>query len=159
MYGRLEIEISSEAQTVALGFAIGRVLMPGDIVLLEGELGVGKTRLAKGIVSAATGASPDDVVSPTFTLINSFQGAFPVHHADLYRVEEQELWDFGLEDTVEEGGALVVEWGEKIQEFGEDPLRVVLLPGKEESSRCVILEWASSGLWPPRIDKIVRDIQ
>lgn len=159
MYERLEIEISSEAQTVALGSAIGRALLPEDVVLLEGELGIGKTRLAKGIVSAATGVSQDEVVSPTFTLINSFQGAFPVHHADLYRVERDDLWDIGLEDTVDEGGALIVEWGEKIHDFGEDALRVQLLRGESENSRHAILEWNSTGSWPARIDKVVRDVR
>ena len=86
-----ELTTNSEAETIALGSAIGAVLRPTDVIMIEGELGSGKTQLAKGIVSVAADVPTDDVVSPTFTLVNTFEGAFPVHHADLYRLEPDQL--------------------------------------------------------------------
>lgn len=151
----LELESSSEEETIALGAAIGRIIGPGDVICLTGELGSGKTRLAKGIVSAAAGISPDDVVSPTFTLVNSFDGKFPVHHADLYRIEPGMVEGLGLEDAVEEGGALVIEWAEKTTDLFDDPLRIVIEPEKSrESLRRIVLEWNCSGSWPERIKEI-----
>ena len=147
-----EIETGSEAETVALGAALGRVLQPGDVILIEGDLGSGKTRLAKGIVSAATGIAEDEVVSPTFTLINSFEGPFPVHHADLYRIDRDRTEGIGLDETVECGGALIVEWAEKIRGFGEDPLLVLILPGSAENSRQILLTWDELGSWSGRLE-------
>ncbi len=154
MCERLEIETSSEEQTIELGAAVGKILRPGDVVLLVGDLGSGKTRLAKGIVAAATGVSPDEVVSPTFTLINCFEGDFPVHHADLYRLEPEAVGGIGLEDTVDEGGALVVEWAEKLHGFGHDPLRILIVPGEEENLRGIALVWDPLGSWAERINTV-----
>jgi tRNA threonylcarbamoyl adenosine modification protein YjeE len=155
MTERFELETSSEEQTIALGLAVGRMLRPGDVVLLEGPLGSGKTRLAKGIVSAAADVSPSEVVSPTFTLINSFEGRFPVHHADLYRLESDAVEGIGLEDTLEEGGALVVEWAEKVRGFGADPLRILITPCEEETLRLIALEWDPLGSWSARMGAIL----
>jgi tRNA threonylcarbamoyl adenosine modification protein YjeE len=155
-----EIETRSEQETIELGRALGIILRPGDIILLEGELGSGKTRLAKGIVSAAAGVSPDEVVSPTFTLINSFEGNFPVHHADLYRLDADRIEGFGLEETVDEGGALVVEWAEKIRGFGDDPLRILILSSDAGGDdRRIVLEWNEEGSWAERIDNAVKENQ
>ena len=108
MRSHSEIHTSSEEETIRLGEAIGRLLTSGDTILLVGELGSGKTRLAKGIVSAATGVLYDEVVSPTFTLINRFEGTFPVHHADLYRLHTDQIDGIGLDDALEEDRKSVV---------------------------------------------------
>jgi tRNA threonylcarbamoyladenosine biosynthesis protein TsaE len=145
------IRTSSETQTVNLGCAIGGMLRPGDVVLLEGQLGSGKTRMAKGIVSSATGVPPEEVVSPTFTLINSFEGTFPVHHADLYRIGGEQVEGIGLEDVLDEGGALVVEWAERLGPLEDDHLTVVLLYGQEERERNIVLSAPRGGSWAIRI--------
>jgi|GEM_PF-42780 len=150
MCATLEVETASEQETIDLGAAIGGVLKPGDLVLLFGDLGSGKTRLAKGIVSAATGVSPDDVVSPTFTLINSFEGEYPVHHADLYRIEGDQVEAIGLEEALEDG-AVVVEWAEKFQDTGFESLRIVIRVGGGENIRRINLDWNESGSWDPRV--------
>ncbi len=149
-----EIETGSEAETITLGAALGKVLQPGDVILIEGDLGSGKTRLAKGIVSAATGIAEDEVVSPTFTLINSFEGPFPVHHADLYRIDGDRTEGIGLDETVECGGALIVEWAEKIRGFGDDPLLVLVRPGSAENSRKILLTWDEAGTWSGRLEHV-----
>lgn len=152
-----EILTSSEEETIQLGRSIGRILKPGDTILLVGELGSGKTRLAKGIVSAATGVSPDEVVSPTFTLINRFENDFPVHHADLYRVDGGEIYELGLEDALEEGGAVVVEWAEKIPEPEEDALKVFMYDVDLTDLRRIVLDWLQGGPWDPRIGTVLKE--
>ncbi|MFZ5866195.1 MAG: tRNA (adenosine(37)-N6)-threonylcarbamoyltransferase complex ATPase subunit type 1 TsaE [Thermodesulfobacteriota bacterium] len=150
MCATLEVETASEQETIDLGAAVGRVLKPGDLVLLFGELGSGKTRLAKGIVSAATGVSPHDVVSPTFTLINSFEGEYPVHHADLYRIEGDQVEGIGLDEALEDG-AVVVEWAEKLQDTGYESLRITIEVAGAENLRRIKLTWQEDGSWAWRI--------
>lgn len=95
-----------------MGRAIGRLLEPGDVVALSGELGTGKTVLAQGIVSGvgATGY----VASPTFTFIREYDGSAPIAHVDLYRIEDSEqLDDLGLDDVLAGGFIVIIEWAEK----------------------------------------------
>jgi len=85
-----------------------------EVVLLIGELGAGKTVFAKGIASGAGVADPDRVSSPSFTLVNVYQGKHPIYHIDLYRLErEAEITDLGWEDMIGQG-IVVVEWAEKL---------------------------------------------
>jgi tRNA threonylcarbamoyladenosine biosynthesis protein TsaE len=151
MAEHLDIETSSDAETFQLGVALGQVLRPLDVILLTGELGAGKTRLAKGIVSIAAGVDPDEVVSPTFALINRYRGRFPVFHADLYRLEGRGIEDIGLDDALEAGGALIVEWAECIQDFDPDPLMISIEYGKQDHERRFRLTWRQDGSWENRI--------
>ena len=146
-----EILSGSEDETLELGAIVGRALRPGDAVYLIGELGSGKTRIAKGIVSGSTGVSPDEVVSPTFTLINTFDGEFPVHHADLYRLGPDQVETTGLEEALDDG-AVVVEWAEKAVELAEDPLHVVISYADDDGSRRISVTCRSDGSWPARLD-------
>jgi tRNA threonylcarbamoyladenosine biosynthesis protein TsaE len=155
-----EFESSSEEDTIAIGAALGKRLRPGDVLYLMGDLGSGKTRLAKGIVSSATGVSPDDVASPTFTLVNSFDGAFQVHHADLYRIEAGMVDDIGLEDAVDQGGALIVEWAEKVAGLFDDPLLIAIERSERgENSRRIVFRWTPSGSWSERMKEIIPPVQ
>lgn len=100
----------SAAETRALGRALGSVLARGDVVLLAGGLGAGKTELTKGIADALGVA--EAVVSPTFTLARRYEGRVPLLHVDLYRLDRvQELIDLGLEEDADEA-VTVVEWGD-----------------------------------------------
>lgn len=150
-----ELRTNSESETIALGSAIGAVLRPTDVIMLEGELGSGKTRLAKGIVSVAAHVPTDEVVSPTFTLVNTYEGPFPVHHADLFRLEPGQVHDLGLEDAVDEGGALVIEWAEKVRKAWPDALLMVLRPAGSLTSRRITLECDPAGPWHERIEEVV----
>ncbi len=105
------LETRSVAETDALGERIGALLEPGDVLLLQGQLGAGKTALTKGI---GRGAGSDDlVVSPTFVLMNEYRGRLMLYHVDLYRLEEpEEIVALDLPGYTAEG-ALIVEWPER----------------------------------------------
>ena len=104
---------ASEAETVALGERLARELPPRGVVLLIGNLGAGKTTLAKGIVHGLGAAAPDEVSSPTFTLIHEY-GQGRVYHVDLYRLDEpREVATLGLEEIFDRDGMVLIEWGER----------------------------------------------
>jgi tRNA threonylcarbamoyladenosine biosynthesis protein TsaE len=103
----------SPAETMALARRLGSVLRAGDVVVLSGDLGAGKTVFAKGI-AAALGVT-DTVVSPTFTIVREYAGTPPLVHVDVYRIDRlQELHDLGFDDLVGGDAVTVVEWGDRI---------------------------------------------
>jgi tRNA threonylcarbamoyladenosine biosynthesis protein TsaE len=104
---------ASEAATIALGQRLARELPARGVVLLIGNLGAGKTTLAKGIVNGLGAAAADDVSSPTFTLIHEYGGG-RVYHVDLYRLDEpREVATLGLDEIFERDGLVLIEWGER----------------------------------------------
>ncbi|GAB4288982.1 MAG: tRNA (adenosine(37)-N6)-threonylcarbamoyltransferase complex ATPase subunit type 1 TsaE [Myxococcota bacterium] len=130
---------SSTAETEVIGAKIARFARKGDIIGLGGELGAGKTVFARGAL-AALGLPPHTpVLSPTFTIINSYELAIPVFHIDCYRLQdEKEFIDIGLQDIIKEGIAFV-EWFDKFPSFfAQIALRVNLIIESEES-RAIIL--------------------
>lgn len=107
-------ETSSDEQTRALGRELAVRLPQSGVVLLIGDLGAGKTTLAKGIVEGRGAARAEDVSSPTFTLIHEYGQPVSVYHADLYRLDTAEEADrLGLEDLFEQSALVLIEWGER----------------------------------------------
>ena len=107
----------SEAATIALGAEIARTLPRKAVVLLIGNLGAGKTTLAKGIVAGLGAADADEVASPTYTLIHEY-GDGRVYHIDLYRLDEpREVATLGLDDLFERDAVVLIEWGERFPEL------------------------------------------
>ncbi len=105
-------ETSAAAETEAAGEDLGRRLRRGDLVLLKGELGSGKTTFVRGIARGTGSAAL--VASPTFQLVRIYPGRLQLAHVDLYRLEKAgELSDLGLEELLD-SGAVVVEWGERL---------------------------------------------
>jgi tRNA threonylcarbamoyladenosine biosynthesis protein TsaE len=109
------IELASPESTFELGARIGGLLRPGDFLGLTGDLGTGKTLFVRGLAKGV-GVAEGQVQSPTFTIVNTYAGGrLPLHHADLYRIENQdELYATGYFDLLEGEGALAVEWVERI---------------------------------------------
>jgi tRNA threonylcarbamoyladenosine biosynthesis protein TsaE len=107
-----EIITSSEEETTAAGERLGSVLRAGDIVLLYGDLGAGKTAFVRGL-ARGLGAPADDVSSPTFTLVQEYHGRVTLFHVDLYRLEPAEVDDLGLEELVLGDGVVAIEWAER----------------------------------------------
>lgn len=107
----------NEQETYDAGRALAARLRVGDVVLLTGPLGAGKTVLARGL-AAGLGVPPEEVRSPTFTLVNPYQGRVPVYHLDLYRIEKpSDLDELGLEEILGGDGVAIVEWGERLGQW------------------------------------------
>ncbi|MFY9844718.1 MAG: tRNA (adenosine(37)-N6)-threonylcarbamoyltransferase complex ATPase subunit type 1 TsaE [Terriglobales bacterium] len=105
----------SAEETIAFGRSLAAKLSPPLIVLLQGDLGAGKTTLVKGIAEGFEAARADEVTSPTFTLIHEYCGPrATLYHIDLYRIDSQrELETLGLDDLIDPNCILLIEWGEK----------------------------------------------
>ena len=107
----LQLHTTSADETRALAAAISEHLQPGDVVVLAGDLGAGKTTFAQGLARGLGVDGP--VTSPTFTLVQQYSGRLPVAHVDVYRLERiQELHDLGFEELVDGDGVTIIEWGD-----------------------------------------------
>jgi tRNA threonylcarbamoyladenosine biosynthesis protein TsaE len=111
----------SGADTVEVGRKLARLLKPPQLLLLRGELGTGKTTLVKGIAQALDAAEPDEVTSPTFTLVHEYEGTqdgkpVKLYHLDVYRIEgERQLETLGLDELLTPDALVLVEWGDKFK--------------------------------------------
>jgi tRNA threonylcarbamoyladenosine biosynthesis protein TsaE len=131
-------ETANESETEAAGEALGRELRPGDVVLLYGDLGAGKTAFVRGI-ARGIGANPDDVSSPTFTIVQEYAGpSATLYHVDLYRLEPAEIDDLGLEDLVSGEGIVAIEWAERWKGRPDDVTEVTLEDIGDERRRVCI---------------------
>ena len=138
----LSVVTRSQPQTVAVGRALGECLAEGDVLVLTGDLGAGKTQLTKGM-AAGLGIT-EDVTSPTFTIEMVYEGGrLPLYHFDLYRLQSaDELGDAGLWDALGGDGPCVIEWGEQFaDEIGDARMDVFVRRLDDE---------AAPGEEPPR---------
>src|SRR5580658_3280530 len=116
-----EFTTQSGADTVAVGRKLAGLLKPPQLLLLRGDLGTGKTTLVKGIAQALDAAEPDEVTSPTFTLIHEYDGSrngkpVKLFHLDVYRLEgERQLETLGIDELLTPDSLVLVEWGEKFK--------------------------------------------
>jgi tRNA threonylcarbamoyladenosine biosynthesis protein TsaE len=132
------IRTRSEEETIALGEEIGRQLPHPALVLLIGELGAGKTTIAKGIVKGLGAAPPEDVTSPTFTLIHEYGEGPRVYHIDLYRIERAgEALAFGLDELLDRDAVLLVEWGERFPALWPADRVEIKLEWADEAERAI----------------------
>ena len=120
--GRIhEFKTNSSADTVEVGRKLVNLLVPPQLLILRGDLGTGKTTLVKGIAQALDAAEPDEVTSPTFTLLHEYDGTrqgkpVKLFHLDVYRLEgERQLDALGLDELVTPDALVLVEWGEKFK--------------------------------------------
>ena len=132
-----QILSESEEDTAAAGERLGRSLDAGDVVLLYGDLGAGKTAFTRGL-ARGLGAAADEVTSPTFTIIQEYPGATTLYHVDLYRLEEAEVDDLGLEELVLGDGVVAIEWAERWRGRPDDVIEVRIEHVGDETRRLVI---------------------
>ena len=128
---------ASEAETEAAGTRLAQSLCAGDVVLLYGDLGAGKTAFTRGLAQGL-GIDPADVSSPTFTLIQEYHGRLPLYHVDLYRLDEREVDDLGLEELVVGDGVVVIEWAERWRGRPDDVIDVRLEHVDDEHRRLTL---------------------
>jgi tRNA threonylcarbamoyladenosine biosynthesis protein TsaE len=142
----------TEDETIALGEKLATELPPAAVVLLIGQLGAGKTTLAKGIVKGLGAAQPDDVSSPTFTLIHEYspfaniqnrdrEGAL-VYHIDLYRLDTAaQVATIGLDEIFDRRSIVLIEWGERFPELMPPNHIKINLRATGELSREIAVQW------------------
>ena len=111
----MKISTDNHQKTLAFGERLGQSLKPGDIVLLFGDLSAGKTTLTQGVCQGLGIEKEEHIRSPTFTLLNIYQGPTPVNHIDLYRLESiSEIEALGLEENLFSKSVSIIEWAEKL---------------------------------------------
>ncbi|MBN2898357.1 MAG: tRNA (adenosine(37)-N6)-threonylcarbamoyltransferase complex ATPase subunit type 1 TsaE [Clostridia bacterium] len=127
------ISTSPEA-TEGLGFKLGKVLLKGDIVCLSGDLGTGKTTLTKSIAEALE--VHEYVTSPSYTIVNEYEGRLPVYHFDVYRINEiEELYEIGYEEYFFGQGVTIIEWASMIMELIPDEAIKIVIERLDDTQR------------------------
>ncbi|EEG79031.1 tRNA (adenosine(37)-N6)-threonylcarbamoyltransferase complex ATPase subunit type 1 TsaE [Dethiobacter alkaliphilus] len=128
----------SEEETEQVAAELGKSLFPGAVVLLQGDLGAGKTVFARGVGQGLGVAT--HIQSPTFTLMNAHQGRIPFYHFDLYRLEsEEELFELGMEEYLDGDGVSLLEWAEKFPEYFTLPVLQVTIEVLSATKRRLVL--------------------
>jgi tRNA threonylcarbamoyladenosine biosynthesis protein TsaE len=133
---------TTEEETSAAGERLAASLRPGDVVLLYGDLGAGKTAFVRGM-ARGIGANPDEVSSPTFTIVQEYAGRdVTLYHVDLYRLEPAEVEDLGLDELVSADGIVAIEWAARwpsrpddvyevrIEDLGDERRRIAAIRGQ-----------------------------
>ncbi len=156
MRGEVVCRSTSPEETRAIAAAVATHLRPGDVMVLSGDLGAGKTCFAQGI-AAARGVTTH-VTSPSFVLVRSYQGDLRLVHADVYRLGSvQELIDLGTEELFDEDAVTMIEWGDAVaEELPAERLMVDLTGG--EDARTIRIR-ASGDVWASRWDGITAGLR
>jgi tRNA threonylcarbamoyladenosine biosynthesis protein TsaE len=149
----LTAHTKSADDTRALAAELAAVARPGDLFLLAGDLGAGKTTFVQGFGRALRVEEP--ITSPTFVIVHTYDGAFPIVHVDAYRLEHlQELLDLGLGELLDHEGVTLIEWGDAvIPALPPEFLEVRLELGDDDDARVVHLR-ASGSTWAARDDAL-----
>ena len=151
---QLTLVTGSPDQTQLLGCAVGERARPGDVFLLSGPLGAGKTCFTQGL---ARGLGVDGYVrSPTFVLMTRHKGRLTLHHIDLYRVgSPEEAWDLGLDEQLFDSGVCVIEWAEKaVDLLPEDSLWLEFSYGERDGVRQILFDSEST-----RFEGLLEDLR
>ena len=142
---RVVVRSATPDETIALGERLGRVARPGDLLCLWGELGAGKTQLAKGIARGL--GIPDTVNSPTFILMNEYAGRLPLFHVDLYRLADAaDALAGGVVDDRQSDGVTVVEWPDRMGDVLPAGRLDVRIEGTGDEPREITIETGDGGL-------------
>lgn len=136
MAHEIVLPLATRRDTRRLGAALAAQLQPGDLVVLEGDLGAGKTFLVRAVARKLGVPSDQAVTSPTFTLVNEYAARVPLLHADLYRLESaDELVELGLLERIGRDAVVIVEWGDRFAEvLGNEGLWIWLAYGEQGRS-------------------------
>lgn len=149
------ITVHSADQTMAIGEKLAAYLAPQDLILLDGDLGAGKTTFTKGLAKGLGITRP--IKSPTFTIIREYQdGRIPLYHMDVYRLEEGGGDDLGLEEYFNGDGVNVVEWSKFVaDELPDDYLRIIFQRDDSEGDNVRTLTFEATG---HRFEQLIDDI-
>jgi len=154
----LRARTSSVEATRALAAAIAALAVPGDVILLSGELGAGKTAFVQGF-GAGLGVEAT-ITSPTFTLAHQYDGRLTMHHLDVYRLERlAEMEDVGVPELVDGDGVVLIEWGDVVAPaLPQDYLEIALSYGEGDDDRELELRCVG-GRWNARLRTLAEQLQ
>lgn len=142
----MEFIIDSVEKTIELGFHLGSKLKAGDIVCLNGDLGAGKTHFTKGIAKGL--GIQEQITSPTFTIVNEYEGRLKLYHFDVYRVNDpDEIENIGFDEYIFGKGVSIIEWSEYIDELiPEERINVLIkkIPEKGDNFRVISINSCGS---------------
>ncbi len=139
------IRTESPEGTQALGEKLGSTLKAGDVVALIGDLGTGKTCLTQGIARGAGIAQNEVVSSPSYILINEYDGKIPIYHIDLYRLETfDEIAELGLGEYINSDGICIIEWAERMAEDLPDTCIKIHITWENENTRFIKIQHSLS---------------
>ncbi len=131
---------SSPEATFEYGRALGGLLQPGDVIALHGDLGAGKTCFVQGVSMGAGVRDRSQITSPTFTLIQEYQGRLPIYHFDAYRLHrEEDLYELGFEEYFYGEGITLIEWAERIPSLLPDEHLAIYLRIEPDVTRRICL--------------------
>ena len=148
----MKIYIENVEKTIEAGKIIGRALKKGDIICLDGDLGAGKTHLSKGIAKGLD--IEEEITSPTFTIVQEYEGRIALYHFDVYRIaDSEEMYNVGFEDYLNKNGVIIIEWSEIIKDIlPHDRLEIKMVYAPEGG------RYFSFNAFGKRHDQLLRDI-
>ena len=115
----VKIYLDGEEQTKEIGYRLGKLLTPGSVICLIGDLGAGKTTMTQSLAKAI--GVDDYITSPTFTIVNEYEGNMPLYHFDVYRIgSSEEMYDIGYDEYINSDGLCIIEWANLIEDILPD---------------------------------------
>ena len=112
----VKIYLDGEEQTKEIGYRLGKLLTPGSVICLIGDLGAGKTTMTQSLAKAI--GVDDYITSPTFTIVNEYEGNMPLYHFDVYRIgSSEEMYDIGYDEYINSDGVCIIEWANLIEDI------------------------------------------
>jgi len=152
---RIDLTAATPEDTMAVGEAMASLLREGDAVALTGELGAGKTTFVRGAARAL--GFEGTVASPTFTLVREYQGRIRLFHVDVYRLERvQDVLDLGLDEMADEGGVLLVEWGDAVEALLPDDHLLAEITVEDQGEARRIVMTGVGPAWGARWERLER---
>ena len=133
----VKIYLENEEQTREIGFKLGKLLTPKSVVCLIGDLGAGKTTMTQ---SLAQSLEVDDyITSPTFTIVNEYEGKMPLYHFDVYRIgSSDEMYDIGFDEYINGDGVCIIEWANLIEDILPDEYLYIEMNYKESGREMIL---------------------
>ena len=133
----VKIYLENEEQTRDIGFKLGKLLTPKSVVCLIGDLGAGKTTMTQSLAGSL--GVDDYITSPTFTIVNEYEGRIPLYHFDVYRIgSSDEMYDIGYEDYINGEGVCIIEWANLIEDILPDEYLHIELRYKDMSREMIL---------------------
>ena len=133
----INIYLENENKTKEIGYKLGKLLQPGSVICLIGDLGAGKTTMTQSLAKALE--VEDYITSPTFTIVNEYEGRIPLYHFDVYRIgSSDEMYDIGYDEYINGEGVCIIEWANLIDDILPDEYLYIELKYKDMSREMIL---------------------